>query len=243
MIFPDKPWNASRDVKTPKAHTSTSATAAAGDDKGEKDGGVPPLDGDRVARLVADAPQNVAAAYGECEQLRKAIEKNSHTKNATKKRLRENEKAATTFHAELRNNRRVTSDERRELLELMYRIGNLELGNMQLEQAQVIHNSVIKGKDLTIQKLQLQLLMRDKVIAQQRELLRANDLDHDVGHVGLQLMEQRAMSQNFDTPGARRPRPTASASAGTTPNRRATTTPATRPSGPTTAAPRGTAAS
>ncbi|KAH8095176.1 hypothetical protein JL720_2454 [Aureococcus anophagefferens] len=137
------------------------------------------------------------------DRLRKAIEKNGRTKGETKKRLRENEKGAERFHAELRNDRRVTSDERRELLELMYRavyrIGNLELGNMQLEQAQVIHSSVVKGKDLTIQKLQLQLLMRDKVIAQQRDILKANDLDSDVGHVGLQLMEQRAMSQNFDT--------------------------------------------
>ena len=169
-------WNASR-VQTPKAGPS----------------------GDRVAVLLADAPEHVTAAYGECEQLRKAIEKNGRTKGETKKRLRENEKGAERFHAELRNDRRVTSDERRELLELMYRIGNLELGNMQLEQAQVIHSSVVKGKDLTIQKLQLQLLMRDKVIAQQRDILKANDLDSDVGHVGLQLMEQRAMSQNFDT--------------------------------------------
>ncbi|KAH8043605.1 hypothetical protein JL722_15118 [Aureococcus anophagefferens] len=169
-------WNASR-VQTPKAGPS----------------------GDRVAVLLADAPEHVHDAYGECEQLRKAIEKNGRTKGETKKRLRENEKGAERFHAELRNDRRVTSDERRELLELAYRIGNLELGNMQLEQAQVIHSSVVKGKDLTIQKLQLQLLMRDKVIAQQRDILKANDLDSDVGHVGLQLMEQRAMSQNFDT--------------------------------------------
>ena len=93
-------WNASR-IQTPK---------------GPCDG---PREQDRVAALMADAPDEVTTAYHECEQLRKAIEKNSSTKTSTKKRLRENEKGAEKFHAELRNNRRVSSDERRELLELI----------------------------------------------------------------------------------------------------------------------------
>ena len=67
-------WNASR-VQTPKAGPS----------------------GDRVAVLLADAPEHVTAAYGECEQLRKAIEKNGRTKGETKKRLRENAKGYVGF--------------------------------------------------------------------------------------------------------------------------------------------------
>ncbi|KAJ8610296.1 hypothetical protein CTAYLR_009074 [Chrysophaeum taylorii] len=156
-------------------------------------------DADQVAALMENSPADVRTAYNECEQLRKAIDKNNATKKSTSKRLRENERQAEQFHKDLRENRRVTGEERRELLELMYRIGNLELGNMQLEQAQVIHDSVVKGKDLTIQKLQLQVLMRDKVIAKQREVLKSHDLDCNVGNLGLLLMEDRAISQNFDT--------------------------------------------
>lgn len=169
-------WNASR-VHTPNDGASTDHVAA--------------------ALVENSSPEDVRTAYDECEQLRKAIDKNNATKKSTSKRLRENERQAEQFHKDLRENRRVTGEERRELLELMYRIGNLELGNMQLEQAQVIHDSVVKGKDLTIQKLQLQVLMRDKVISKQRDVLQNHGI-HDVGNLGNLLMEDRAISQNFD---------------------------------------------
>lgn len=173
-------WNASR-THTPKGFTQEQT------------------DADQVAALVENSPADVRTAYSECEQLRKAIDKNNATKKSISKRLRENERQAEQFHKDLRENRRVTGEERRELLELMYRTGNLELGNMQLEQAQVIHDSVVRGKDLTIQKLQLQVLMRDKVIASQREVLKSHNIDCNVGNVALLLMEDRAISQNFDT--------------------------------------------
>lgn len=174
-------WNASR-IHTPKGLQQDEAQNHA----------------DQIAALMEKSPADVRAAYHECEQLRKAIDKNHATKKSISKRLRENERQAEQFHKDLRENRRVTGEERRELLELMYRIGNLELGNMQLEQAQVIHDSVVKGKDLTIQKLQLQVLMRDKVIAKQKEVLKSHSIDCNVGNIGLLLMEDRAISQNFD---------------------------------------------
>ena len=40
---------------------------------------------------------------------------------------------------------------------LEYRIGKLELENMELEQSRMIHESIVTAKDLTIQKLRLQL--------------------------------------------------------------------------------------
>ena len=68
--------------------------------------------------------------------------------------------------------KKITSEDRQELMELEYRIGKLELGttirysgslnsflteNMELEQSRIVHESLVRGKDLTIQKLQLQL--------------------------------------------------------------------------------------
>ncbi|KAJ1450013.1 P-loop containing nucleoside triphosphate hydrolase protein [Pelagophyceae sp. CCMP2097] len=170
-------WNATR-ISTPKGIAS---------------------ERDRLSALISNSPADVQAAYGDVEQLRHAIDKNKSTKRRTTQRLRDNERGAEQCHADLRTDRRVTGEERRELLELMYKIGNLELGNMQLEQSQVIHDAVVRGKDLTIQKLQLQLAMRDKVIQKQRDLLKSHDISEQIGSVGLLLMADRTMAQNFDT--------------------------------------------
>lgn len=40
---------------------------------------------------------------------------------------------------------------------VQYRIGRLELENMELEQSRIVHESMMKGKDLTIQKVLLQV--------------------------------------------------------------------------------------
>lgn len=42
-------------------------------------------------------------------------------------------------------------------MKLQYRIGKLEVDNMELEQSRIVHESAMRGKDLTIQKLQLQV--------------------------------------------------------------------------------------
>jgi len=44
-------------------------------------------------------------------------------------------------------------------MKLQYRIGKLELDNMELEQSRIVHESAMRGKDLTIQKLQLQVTL------------------------------------------------------------------------------------
>lgn len=51
----------------------------------------------------------------------------------------------------------ITGEDRNQLMKLQYRIGKLELDNMELEQSRVVHESAMRGKDLTIQKLQLQV--------------------------------------------------------------------------------------
>lgn len=58
---------------------------------------------------------------------------------------------ANHLRAELSN--KITGEDRRELMELQYQVGRLELENMELEQHRIVHESILKGKDLTIQKL------------------------------------------------------------------------------------------
>ena len=42
---------------------------------------------------------------------------------------------------------------------------------MELEQHRIVHESIVKGKDLTIQKLMLQLAVKDKIISRQQNIL------------------------------------------------------------------------
>ena len=116
-----------------------------------------------------DDSEEPSEAHIEVEQLRKAITKNNQVKKNIAKRLRANEKEADLVRQELEE--KITGEDRRELMELQYQVGRLELENMELEQHRIVHESILKGKDLTIQKLKLQLALRDKIIARQQELL------------------------------------------------------------------------
>jgi hypothetical protein len=111
---------------------------------------------DFTADLVTNAPPDVKEAWMECEQLRKACVKNNGMKKNIGKRLRHNEKEAEKFREELTT--RITGEERKELMELQYQVGRLELENMELEQHRIVHESILKGKDLTIQKLKYELM-------------------------------------------------------------------------------------
>jgi hypothetical protein len=149
---------------------------------------------DFSAEVVTNAPPDIKEAWGECEQLRKAIMKNNGMKKNIAKRLRHNEREAEKFRDEMSH--KVTGEDRRELMELQYQVGRLELENMELEQHRIVHESILKGKDLVIQKLKLQLAVRDKIITRQQNILKEHDLDHKVGYQQLQLMEQTLMGDS-----------------------------------------------
>ena len=51
---------------------------------------------------------------------------------------------------------------------------------MELEQHRIVHESILKGKDLVIQKLRLQLAVRDKLIQRQQNVLTEHGLDGKV---------------------------------------------------------------
>jgi kinesin family protein 18/19 len=106
---------------------------------------------DFTAYIMGNGSPEVMEAWQECEQLRKAIIKNNGMKKNIAKRLRHNEKEAEKFREDLSRN--VTSEDRKELMALQYQVGRLELENMELEQHRIVHESFLKGKDLTIQKL------------------------------------------------------------------------------------------
>jgi hypothetical protein len=149
---------------------------------------------DFTAYIVSNGSSEVIEAWQECEQLRKAIIKNNGMKKNIAKRLRYNEREAEKFREDLSRN--VTSEDRKELMALQYQVGRLELENMELEQHRIVHESILKGKDLTIQKLKLQLAVRDKIITRQQMVLKEHNLDNKVGYEQLALMEETLMAMN-----------------------------------------------
>jgi hypothetical protein len=143
---------------------------------------------DISANLIANGPPEIKEAWLECEQLKKAVLKNNGMKKNIAKRLRHNEREAEKFREELST--KITGEDRRELMELQYQVGRLELENMELEQHRIVHESILKGKDLVIQKLTLQLAVRDKLIQRQQFVLKEHEVDDKVGYSQLALMEQ-----------------------------------------------------
>ena len=139
------------------------------------------------SHIIVNATPQVASAWRECEQLRKAVMKNNSMKRSIAKRLRHNEREAQRVRDDLGN--KITGEDRRELMELQYQVGRLELENMELEQHRIVHESILKGKDLVIQKLKLQVAVRDKLIQRQQTVLKEAEMDDAVGYSSLALFE------------------------------------------------------
>ncbi|RQM21031.1 hypothetical protein B5M09_000180 [Aphanomyces astaci] len=93
----------------------------------------------------------------------------------------------------------ITNDEKRELLLMEYRIGKLELENMELEQTRTVQETISRGKDLTVEKLKLQLRLRDKIIQKQQAILDKHDIGHEVRFGILDTLEDATLTDGFDT--------------------------------------------
>jgi kinesin family protein 18/19 len=151
----------------------------------------------------APVPEAMLNVRAEMEQFRKAIEKNHQTKRSIAKRLRHCERHAQKHREALIS--KVTGEERHELMGLEYRIGKLELENMELEQSRIVHDSLVRGKDLTIQKLQMQLQVRERVIAKQQEAMKQHGIGDLVDYSSLAVVSTPILATGFDTLRAAKP--------------------------------------
>jgi len=133
---------------------------------------------------VATEPSNVREARIESQQLQRANMKNSQLKADIERRLEENEKASAALRTKMET--RITTEERRELMELEYRIGMLELENMELERTRMLHRCSMQYKDMLIKRLLDQLQVRDDIIEEQRKLLFDNGVGDKTVKVALE---------------------------------------------------------
>ncbi|OQR99740.1 kinesin-like protein [Achlya hypogyna] len=145
----------------------------------------------------ADESDEIGHARSAIESLQDDIKDLSEEKTDLTRKLRHTEKAAEEFRAALEHN--ITSDEKRELLLMEYRIGKLELENMELEQTRTVQETLSRGKDLTIEKLKLQLRLRDNIIQKQQAILDKHDIGHEVSYGILDTLEDATLTDGFDT--------------------------------------------
>lgn len=70
--------------------------------------------------------------------------------------------------------------------------------NMELEQHRIVHESIVKGKDLAIQKLKLQLAVKDKLIKRQQFILHEHGLSETVGYTQYEAMERALITSEVE---------------------------------------------
>ncbi|ETV97900.1 hypothetical protein H310_09219 [Aphanomyces invadans] len=119
-------------------------------------------DDTRVEFEEFDDEADIVVAKMEIGRLQDDIKDLSTEKSELTRKLRHTERAAEEFRAALEHT--ITNDEKRELLLMEYRIGKLELENMELEQSRTVQDTISRGKDLTIEKLKLQLRVRFSIV-------------------------------------------------------------------------------
>ena len=81
----------------------------------------------------------------EIEMMRTAMEANNRVKDDIIRRLDENRKQSDEMHHDL--SRRAKSNERRSLMELEYRVLQVELEKLELERSTMLQEMVVKQKN------------------------------------------------------------------------------------------------
>jgi len=121
-------------------------------------------------------PPEIRAAWEEVTRLRKATEANNVTKRSISRRLKSVVRHAERFRRDL--SQKITGRDFERLTEHQYRIGKLELDNMELEQSSVVQQSIMRGKDLSLQKYKVQVAVYNRIIANQNAVLERFRLNH-----------------------------------------------------------------
>ena len=127
---------------------------------------------DNDDEFLVNEPTNVKQAREESSKLERANLRNMQLKLDTERRLAQNEAASAALRDKMET--RITSEGRKELMELEYRIGMLELENMELERTKMLHKRSTLHKDSIIQRLLAQIELRDNIINVLHEQLSAH---------------------------------------------------------------------
>eukprot|EP00736_Rhodelphis_marinus_P000543 Rmarinus@m.12582 len=128
-------------------------------------------------------PSPVARARVDLKKLNSTVAANEDMRTTLEKRLEENENEGKRLRMDFKQH--VDNRERRELLELQYKMHGLELENTELGEQTVLQVQSIKDRDVQIQNLIYQLQLRDKIISEQQSALNKEGGPHIEGYVPL----------------------------------------------------------
>lgn len=154
--------------------------------------------------VSSDTPRSVTKLRKELNTLLQNMEKNSKLRKDFEIKLHKLEAIAITLKQGLQD--MAVTKEMRELLQYMYRMHVLELENLEVQAVASDTESAIKEKDTEINKLKLQLILRDKIINNQKVIL----LQHGISNVdsdspSLLQFEATTPSKQLDIPIIRTP--------------------------------------
>ena len=99
------------------------------------------------------------------------VEKHVEIRTELNARLAENNREAEELERQLDSGGLVESNELRQFFRLMYKIQVTEVSNMELEEVNQMADLMISQKDLEMEKLRLQIALRDRIIAENADLL------------------------------------------------------------------------
>jgi kinesin family protein 18/19 len=140
---------------------------------------------------AANGKKQVKFALGKTQsavdvaKLDKAVAGNMKARKALLKQLKAEETRAEESRAALAEEMRQAEDEDatdfgstqdRQLLDAEYALGNVKLEMLELEQGKAVHEAVVRERDMDIEKLQLQMKMRNKILRHYQAVLTENGL-------------------------------------------------------------------
>lgn len=118
---------------------------------------------------MSSTPRSIQSWHQQLRNLQTQLAHAAQTNEDLKVRLAENMRTLHQLESSLPQ--RVKNNDLRAFLQLIYRVQALQIENMALEDANQSTNQVLKSKDLEIEKLKLQVHLRDKIIEEHQSVL------------------------------------------------------------------------
>jgi kinesin family protein 18/19 len=115
-------------------------------------------------------PKRIRLLRMEASSIKDTLAKTAETKDAIVKQYAEWEAAAMELHQSMQS--RITSSLARSALEMEISAQALQLENIEAEEGVLLQQLIIKQRDLSLKKMEIQLQLRDELIAEQKHLLR-----------------------------------------------------------------------
>ncbi|XP_071963099.1 kinesin-like protein KIF19 [Antedon mediterranea] len=132
------------------------------------------LDSDDNESLVSEPMEPLEVTVAR-EEVAKLMAQQNHWKDRSQElqeKIKDSQEISIRLEAEMP--KRVSSQEQREILQMLCKVHELEIENMELKSFALLHQNVIRQKNVTISQFQMNKNLSEAIILQQRMLLTDN---------------------------------------------------------------------